>query len=205
MKDGWSYGARLSATAMTEAWQYPNTAYPFPVGDPLDHGDIRYHRAGASWNDLYFTMTGGEVVIDVAATPQGNYNGYRRLHALNVCSGRPAWIADLRAYTNVIASTHSWALGPPTVTDGIVYVGTNQSKLLAIADPSVWPASGSICTWTTLSNADCTTAGFSLVPDPMVLKVLDLTGWMTRTEPVIANDHLYVATEAGRLYKIGPE
>jgi outer membrane protein assembly factor BamB len=204
MKDGWSYSGSLSATGMSFSWQYPNTGYPFTVGDPLDHGDIRYHRAGAAWNDLYFTMTGGEVVVDVAATPQANYDGYRRLHALNVCNGRPAWIADLRGYTNPISSNHSWALGPPTVSKGIVFVGTNRAKLLAIADPSVWPALGSICTWTTLDNADCVAAGFSLVPNPMVLKELDLNGNMTRTEPVIANNHLYMSTDNGRLYKIGP-
>ncbi len=204
MKDGWSYAGSLSTIPMSLSWQYPNTGYPFTVGDPLDHGDIRYHRAGAAWNDLYFTMTGGEVVVDVAATPQANYDGYRRLHALDVCTGRPAWIADLRDYTNPIASNHSWGLGPPTVTDGIVFVGTNQAKLVAIADPSVWPALGSICTWATLDNADCAAAGFSLVPKAMVLETLDLDGNLTRTEPVIANDHLYVSTENGRLYKIGP-
>ncbi|HZD53301.1 MAG TPA: PQQ-binding-like beta-propeller repeat protein [Woeseiaceae bacterium] len=209
MKDGWSYAGSLSATAMSLFWQYPNTGYPFTFGDPLDHGDIRYHRAGAAWRDLYFTMTGGEVVVDVAATPRGNYDGYRRLHALNVCSGRPAWIADLRSYTNPIPTDpdqarHYWGLGPPTVSGGIVFVGTNRSKLLAIADPSIWPALGSVCTWATLDNADCASAGFTLVPNPMVLAELDLNGSLTRTEPVIANGHLYVATNNGRLYEIGP-
>ena len=205
MKDGWSYAGSLSATAMSLRWQYPNTGYPFTVGDPLDHGDIRYHRAGAAWNDLYFTMTAGEAVVDIAATPLANFDGYRYLHALNVCSGQAAWIADLRGYTNPISNAHSWALGPPTVTKGIVFVGTNQAKLLAIADPSVWPALGSTCTMTTkMDDADCVPAGFSLVPDPMILRVMDLNGVMLRNEPVIANDHLYISTENGRLYKIGP-
>jgi outer membrane protein assembly factor BamB len=204
MKDGWTYAGKLGSSAMSLYWQYPNTGYPFSVGDPLDHGDIRYHRAGAGWKKLYITMTGGEVVVDVASTPQANFDGYRRLHALNVCTGRPAWIADLRPYTNPINSTHSWGLGPPTVSKGIIFVGTNQSKLVALADPSVWPALGSSCAWSTLSNADCATAGFMVVPNPMVLKVLDLNGSLTRTEPVIANNHLYVATNSGRLYMIGP-
>ena len=149
-------------------------------------------------------MTGGEVVVDVGVTPQANLDGYRRLHALNVCTGRPAWIADLRDYTNAISSIHSWALGPPTVTDGIVLVGTNQTKLLAIADPSVWPALGSTCTWATLDNADCAAAGFSLLPNPMILREMDLDAVMLRNEPVIANDHLHISTESSRLYKIGP-
>ena len=29
------------ATGMSFYWQYPNTGYPFTVGDLLDHGDIR--------------------------------------------------------------------------------------------------------------------------------------------------------------------
>jgi outer membrane protein assembly factor BamB len=204
MKDGWTYAGALSSTAMTFYWQYPDTAYPFSVGDALDHGDIRYHRSGAGWKNLYITMTGGEVVVDVASTPQANFDGYRRLHAINVCTRRAAWIADLRPYTNPISDHHSWGLGPPTVTRGIVFVGTNRSKLVALADPSVWPALGSSCTWSSLSNADCATAGFTVVPNPMVLSVLDLNGNLVRTEPVIANNHLYVATENGRLYKIGP-
>jgi hypothetical protein len=48
MKDGWTYAGNLGPP-LTFRWNYPKVIYPFPTKDPLSHGDIRYHRAGAAW------------------------------------------------------------------------------------------------------------------------------------------------------------
>jgi hypothetical protein len=205
MKDGWSYAGNLSPT-LTFRWQYPNTSYPFPTKDPLNHGDIRYHRAGAAWNDTYFTMSGGQQLLD-NSDPFHTFQGYRKLHAFNVCageSGRVRWIAHLDAFTSAVTSTHSWALGPPTVTDGIIYVGTNQGILLAIADPSIWPSQGGQCTLPMLSTADCAAAGYQVVPNPTVLKALNLGGQILRGEPALAKGTVYVANSSGGLFRIAP-
>lgn len=203
MKDGFSYGGNLGA-ALTFRWQYPSVSYPFPNKDPLKHGDIRYHRAGAGWNDTYITMTGGPQILD-QSDPVLTFQGYRRLHGINVCSGGVRWMAMLDAFTDPVSSTHDWALGPPTVTDGIVYVGTNRGFLLAIADPSIWPSQGAQCTLPTLATADCVAAGYQLVPNPTVLKSLDLGGVILRGEPALANGTIYVANSSGRLFRIAVE
>ncbi len=206
-KDGWSYAGNLGPP-LSFRWQFPNVAFPFPTNDPNDHGDIRYHRAGAAWNDLYIGMVGGEDIVD-RDTPGEIFAGYRRLHALNTCAGtggRVAWIAELQAFTNEVTDTHGWGLGPPTVTDGIVYVGTNAGWLVAVADPSVWPANGSRCTWSHLDGVACLDAGFQMVPKAAVLKSMNLgAGVITRNEPVIANGSLYVATSGGKLFRIAPK
>jgi hypothetical protein len=141
---------------------------------------------------------------------------------LNACAGpggRVRWIADLVPYTTDPPTAppnetpeqrfrrlqHYWGLGPPTVTRGIIYVGTNAGLVLAIADPSVWPAQGSWCSWSGISNADCIASGLQLVPKPTVLKVIDLrAGSLQRTEPVLAGGRLFVATESGHLFMLQP-
>jgi outer membrane protein assembly factor BamB len=203
MKDGFTYAGNLGPP-LGFRWQYPSVAYPFPEKDPLDHGDIRYHRAGAAWNDTYITMTGGPQILD-QSDPVLTFQGYRRLHGFNVCNGGVRWIAMLNAFTNQVFSTHDWALGPPTVTDGIVYVGTNQGYLVALADPSIWPSQGALCTLPTLATADCAAAGYQLVPNPTVLKALQLGGVIVRGEPALANGMIYVANSSGRLFRIAPE
>jgi outer membrane protein assembly factor BamB len=206
MKDGWSYAGNLGPP-LAFRWQYPNVAYPFPTVDPLSHGDIRYHRAGAAWNDVYFSMSGGAQLLD-STDPFHTFQGYRQLHAFNVCagqSGRVRWVAHLDAFTAAVTNTHAWGLGPPTVTNGIVYVGTNQGWLLAIADPSVWPAQAARCTLPTFSTADCEAAGYQVVANPTVLKSLQLGGQLVRGEPALANGMVYVANSAGQLFRIAPE
>ena len=217
MKDGWSYAGRVGPP-LTFTWQFPNTAYPFPVGsttdetlgngDLADHGDIRYHRAGAGWGSTYITMSGGEDIVD-RETVGETFAGYNKLHALNVCGGtggRVRWIADLAPYTSPITSRHSWGVGPPTVADGIVYVGTNRGFLVAIADPSVWPDQGARCTWSALDGVGCLDMGFQMVPQPTILRAIDLgAGHTKRTEPVIANNSIYVATENGALIRLAPQ
>jgi outer membrane protein assembly factor BamB len=205
MKDGFSYAGNLGPP-LAFRWQYPNVAYPFPIHDPLSHSDIRYHRAGAAWNDVYFSMAGGPQILDTS-DPVSTFRGYRHLHAFDVCAGdggRVRWVALLENYTNEVSNTHDWGLGPPTVTDGIVYVGTNRGFLLAIADPSVWPSQGAQCTMPTLSTSDCIAGGYQLVPNPTVLKALDLGGQIVRGEPALANGSVYVATTPGPLFRIAP-
>jgi outer membrane protein assembly factor BamB len=206
MKDGFTYAGNLGPP-LAYRWQYPNVVYPFPANDPLTHGDIRYHRAGAAWNDLYFTMSGGPQILD-QSDPLSTFQGYRRLHAFNVCAGnggRVGWVAHLENFTTAVTSTHDWGLGPPTVTGGIVYVGTNRGFLLAIADPSVWPSQGAQCTLPTLPTSMCIGAGYQLVPNPTVLKSLNLGGEIVRGEPALANGNVYVANTTGRLFRIAPE
>jgi outer membrane protein assembly factor BamB len=203
MKDGFSYAGNLGPP-LSFRWQYPSVSYPFPLIDPLTHGDIRYHRAGAAWNDLYFSMSGGPQILD-QSDPLNTFQGYRHVHAFNVCAGNPAWVAILDNFTTPVSNTWSWALGPPTVTDGIVYVGTNRGFLLAIADPSVWPSQGARCTLPTLNNVDCIAAGWQLVPNPTVLKALNLGGQILRGEPALANGTVYVANSLGLLFRIVPE
>ena len=149
-------------------------------------------------------MSGGPQILD-QSDPLLTFQGYRRLHAFNVCTGGPQWVAHLDSFTDPVSSTHSWALGPPTVTDGIVYVGTNHGFLLAIADPSVWPSQGARCTMPTLNNVDCLVAGWQLVPNPTVLKALNLGGQIVRGEPALANGMVYVANSSGFLFRIAPE
>jgi hypothetical protein len=206
-KDGWAYGAN-AGPPLSFRWQFPKVAYPFPKTDTNDHGDIRYHRPGAGWKDTFIAMVGGEDTVD-RDTAGDTYDGYRRLHGLDVCAGpggRVRWIADLEAYTQSVSNMHDWGMGPPTVTHGIVFVGTNKGYLLAIADPSIWPAQGSRCTWSNLSLADCVSEGFQVVPRPTVLKALSLpSGEMLRNEPVLARGHVYAATSSGQLHLIAPK
>jgi outer membrane protein assembly factor BamB len=242
MKDGWSYAGSLGPP-LAFRWQFPDTAYPFPSGGPLVHGDIRYHRPGATWNDSFIAMMGGEDAV-TRDSRRDSYVGYRRLHALNVCAGpaeRVRWIAELQGapgpgellYTAPPPEQpmpvpgeppadfetrlkqwereimHYWALGPPTVTHGIVYVGTNNGYLLAIADPSIWPAQGSTCTRSDMvNNAVCAASGVRLVPKPTILKSINL-GWgpLTRAEPVLANGRIYVAAPGppGKLFILEPK
>ncbi len=206
MKDGFSYAGNLGPP-LSFRWQYPNVAYPFPIQDPLTHGDIRYHRAGAAWNDTYFSMSGGPQLLDTS-DPFRSFQGYRHLHAFDVCAGngnRVRWVALLENFTTAVTNTHDWGLGPPTVTDGIVYVGTNRGFLLAIADPSVWPPQGLHCALPTLNTVDCGPAGYPLVQNPTVLKALDLGGQIVRGEPALANGMVYVANSLGTLFRIAPE
>jgi outer membrane protein assembly factor BamB len=207
MKDGFAYAGNFSPL-LTFRWQYPNVAYPFPsMGDPLSHGDIRYHRAGAAWNDTYASMSGGQQLLD-PSDPIRSFHGYRLLHSYNVCAseaGRVRWIAHLENFTNAVSSTHDWGLGPPSVTNGIYYVGTNRGFLVALADPSVWPAQAAQCTLPTLSTADCAAAGYYNVPNPTVLKSIDLGGLVVRGEPALAHGSVYVANNQKQLFRIAPE
>lgn len=197
MKDGWSYAIDIgdgTPAAPSVRWQFPPTGFPFTPGDGTDHGDTRYLRPGAGWGSVYVTMTGGWNVV-------ANVNGgFRRLHALNACTNdfdRVRWISN-------VPNTSS-TLGPPTVTRGIFYVGTDQGHLIALADPSVSPPTSTICSNPDVSLAACVGAGFKVVPQPNVLANVTLPGsGAILTEPAIGRGRLYVASSAGTLFLLEP-
>ena len=92
-KDGWTYAAQSNSSGgglPQVLWQFPPTGIPFTSGN---HGDTRYIKPGAGWNDTYITMDGG---YELEAGQAGS--GFTRLHALDVCapSSQPVrWIADI--------------------------------------------------------------------------------------------------------------
>lgn len=208
MKDGWTYAVNAGTGAPGPAsvhWQFPATGFPFSTGDGTLHGDTRYLVPGAAWNEVFITMTGGENVI---ASVTG---GYTRLHALNVCAGqgdRVRWVVDVPGP----APGGPYRLGPPTVTHGIIFVGTSQGRLVAIADPSVWATGELRCSNPDVLVDDCVANGFHLIPKPIVLLNIDLDSSSSSgvyTEPVLAGGRVYVATgffgDPGTLYTLEPE
>jgi len=198
MKDGWTYAVRPGSGSPGPAavdWQFPPTGFPFTPGDGTVHGDTRFLRPGAAWGSVFITNTGG------LNTTTNLFSNYSRLHALNACAGqsdRIRWIKDVPH-----TGGGSYSLGPPTVTRGIVYVGTKQGWLVAIADPSLYPPAGYRCAHPDVTVANCVSSGFTLVPDPHVLAEVSLNGSI-QTEPVLANGHVYVATDSGWLYMLEP-
>ncbi len=198
MKDGYTHAVNADTGAV--AWSFPfvTGGLPFTYGD---HSDWGWTRPAASWKDVIFAITGGFPIVTSGPT---RYDGYNRLYALNACApynaadtGRVRWIADVPGleYT-----------GQPTVTRGIVYVGNNQGKLFAIADPDVAPAMGIRCSNPLppyIPIPACLASGFEAVPSPKILATVQLSGGI-RTEPVIARGRVYVATTAGRLHALEP-
>jgi len=197
MKDGWTHAVNAGDGTLglpSAQWVFPPATIPFTPGDGTTHGDIRYLRPGAAWGDVYITMTGGlNVTTNVTS-------GYRRLHALNACASsvdRIRWMID------VPGASGTYALGPPTVSRGMVFVGTSSGRLVVIADPSIWPGAGWRCSNPDVLNANCLASGFTFVPEPSVLANIQLDGQIL-TEPALANGRVYVATNAGKLYMLEP-
>jgi len=164
--------------------------------DGTSHNDTRYLRAGAAWDDVFIVQTGGyPVTTDV-------YDGFHHLYALNACASdteRVRWIKDIPH-----SSGFEYDLGPPTVTHGIIFVGTNEGHLVVIGDPSVTPATGWRCNHPTVPSASCVASGFSLVPDPAVLADINLNAGPILTEPAIVGDPVYVSTEGGKVVMLRP-
>jgi outer membrane protein assembly factor BamB len=194
MKDGWTHA--VNAVSGARRWTFPPAAIPFTIGDLTVHGDTRFMRAGAAWGDVFITLAGG------LTTTTNLSSNYKRLHALNSCSSdsdRIRWIIDVPG-----ASGGTYSLGAPTVTRGIVYIGTDQGRLVAIADPAIHPAAGWRCSNPDVTTANCVSSGFKLVPEPAVLANIALSGSMVYNEPVIAEGRLFVATGAGNVYMLKP-
>ena len=205
MKDGWTYAVNAAAAGGSASvrWQFPPVSIPFP-DDTYDHGDSRYLFPGAVWNDVFFTTTGGYGVLsDVNA-------GFNRIHALNLCAGSAdpvRWVAEVPG-----VSASGYALGPVSVTHGIVFVGTRGGRLVAFADPSVWPTAKSVCSNPDFDVADCTANGYTVKAAPELLLDIDLDSASSLGvlgEPVIADGRVYIATQSfgsgGTLYMLEPE
>jgi hypothetical protein len=165
------------------------------------HGDDDYRRPGAAWNDVFIVRTGGENLV--ADSVRASYS---KLHALNACAtaeqDRVRWIADIP--NNTAANGHV-SYSSPTVTGGIVFIGTNQNPddgkghLVVLADPSVAPASQQVCSNPDFDLASCNApyapvwslqplADFPM-PDGGSLASM-------RNEPVLAEGRVFVATSA---------
>lgn len=199
-KDGWTHAVNFDPDAGGNAvrrWSYPPASIPFTLGDGTVHGDTRYMRGGATWGDVYVAMNGG-----LNLTTGGVSGGYHRLHAFNTCAAGPdrlRWLLDVPG-----ASGATYSLGPPTVSRGIFFIGTDLGHLVVIADPSLYPAAGWRCSNPDVTTASCVSMGYSLVPEPAVLANVTLTGSMVYNEPAIARGKIYVSTGAGNVYMLAP-
>src|SRR5579864_1862179 len=201
-KDGWTWAVNAgngSAAPASIRWAFPPGPWVtggFRPGDGTVHGDTRYLRPGAAWDDVYITQTGGlNVTTNVS-------DGFRHLYALNACASdidRIRWIKDV---PNSLGN--EYLRGPPTVTHGIVYVGTDLGHLVVIADPSIWPATGWRCTDPDISSVNCVASGFTLVPDPAVIADVNLTAGSINTEPALTGDPVYVSTDGGKVFMLKP-
>lgn len=202
-KDGWTWALNAgngTPGAASVKWAFPTGPWVtsgFGMADGTVHGDQRYLRPGAAWDDVYITQTGGlNVATDVA-------DGFRHLYALNACAGeadRIRWIKDIPN------SNGGWySIGPPTVTHGIIYVGTDRGHLVVIGDPSITPASGWRCSNPDVPSGICVANGFTLVPDPAVLKDIDLGAGAITTEPALVGDPVFVSTEGGKVFTLKPD
>ena len=97
-------------------------------------------------------------------------------------------------------------MGPPSVTGGVVYVGTSLGHLVAMADPAVWPAGPSRCDDPRVSVADCEALGNKLVYRPAVLADVNLPGiGRILCEPALATGRVFVAGDGGQVYMLEPE
>jgi outer membrane protein assembly factor BamB len=241
-KDGWSYAVDAGngvPGAPHMRWQFPGTGF----GSAFlwaSHGDDDYTRPGAAWNDVFVVTTGGEARewsflkgrclgnVEVCGrdgssgssglrlSPGVVTDGYGKLQALNACATtertRVRWIADIPD-----SSASGLSLGSPTVTGGIVFIGTDQSQnpldhaghLVVLADPSIAPATGNLlCSNASVPPPLCTSFGYSLVPVPTVLKNIPMpdSGNIAglRDEPALAYGRVFVATDGGHVYMLAP-
>ena len=235
-KDGWSYAIGPSGP-QPQLPPEPHPQCPAPPPSPERaklafppttnggwftdcnqvHGDDDYRRPGAAWNDVFIVRTGGEnLVID------GVGANASKLHALNACAtaeqDRVRWITG--DISNNTAANGHISFSSPTVSGGIVFIGTNQNKtdnkghLVAFADPSVAPASQQVCSnppspcrlamGPTPPCGACSRPGH---PDAGRGSLASM-----RNEPVLAEGRVFVATtpsatspNAGHVYILARE
>ena len=176
-KDGWSYAIDAnrgpSCPLTGNSWQFPPTTNGCTFTDRTQqHGDDDYRRPGAAWNDVFIVRTGGEANTNISGCQCEDNNctagktacrGYSELHALNACAkseqDRVRWIAEI---PNTIGAGGHVSYSTPTVTGGIVFIGTNQDPidnkghLVVLADPSVVGASQQVCSNVDFPLAACT-------------------------------------------------
>jgi outer membrane protein assembly factor BamB len=217
-KDGWTYAVDAgngTPGLPSMRWQFPPTGFG-PTFTNYLHDNDNYYRPGAVWNDVLIITTGGEALVHDKAVA-----GYGRLHALNACAttekDRVHWIADVPSN-----SGGGYSLGAPTVTGGIVFIGTDRDPvdhkghLVVLGDPSVVAPTGSL----RCSNVDyppfnrflrdqpCERAGFKFVPIPTVLANVPMPDGGNiaglRNEPALANGAVFVGTLNGHVYMLAP-
>ncbi|HKB99004.1 MAG TPA: PQQ-binding-like beta-propeller repeat protein [Terriglobales bacterium] len=201
-KDGWAWSVE-TATGHVR-WGFPTGPWVtggFHTGDGTFHGDTDYKRPGAAWGDVYVASVGGlQTTTNLSA-------GYSRLHALNVCAPenrRIRWLKDVPA----TSGGFYYRLGPPTINNGIVFVGTSQGHLVVIGDPSLVPPVGYRCSNPAVPFAICQILGslgsvVRLVPDPAVLKDIDLPGsGGFFGEPALVGDRVFIAGVGGKVFML---
>jgi outer membrane protein assembly factor BamB len=209
-KDGWAYAVNASTVAVG----LPNLKWQFPPSGSLPftgyiHGNSDYKHPGAAWNDVFIVTAGGEGLT----AADGINDGYGKLQALNACevteANRVRWIVDIPNADLKGSGGPGYAIGTPTVTGGIVFIGTNQGHLVALADPSVWPASGSRCSNVRYATADdCLKNDYVLIPVPAILANVTLpdAGNISemRDEAALADGKVFVASNMGHVYMLAP-
>jgi outer membrane protein assembly factor BamB len=208
-KDGWTWALNTGDGTPGPAsvqWAFPPGPWStsgFNMGDGTTHGDTRYLRPGAAWDDVYIVQTGG-----LNVTPNVD-EGFKHLYALNACTSdanRVRWIADpAPALLPLPDDSGLWySLGPPSVTLGMVYVGTTFGHLVVIGDPTIVPPDGVRCVDPDIPTSICMINGFSLVPQPHVVNDIDLGSGAITTEPALANNQVYVSTQGGNVIMLAP-
>ena len=238
-KDGWSYAIDAnqpnrapSCPLSGHSWQFPSTTNgcPFKVNFQhpnanLQHGDDDYRRPGAAWNDVFIVRTGGEANTDITGCQcedgdcmhgRTACRGYSELHALNACAAseqdRVRWIGEIP--NNTSPDGHV-SYSSPTVTGGLVFIGTNQDPtdpnnaghLVVLADPSVVGASQQVCSNFDVSVSDCAAPYapvWSLQPLVSIAMPDGGSAASMRNEPVLAEGRVFVATSAGHVYILAP-
>lgn len=182
-------------------WSFPTIpSLPFQEDG---HGDTRFIRPGALDGDRLYITTGGFNLTEMPATNAfGNAPSGRirldRLYSLNVCSApadRIRWIF----------TSPSGNLGGVSTANGIIYVGSTTGHLYAIADPTVLPPAGSVCSYPNLpADPTCTAGGFTFVSNPALPKDISGLSGELRGIPAISNGQVIVATTSGHIYGFIP-
>jgi hypothetical protein len=248
-KDGWSYAIDAEQSGPAPAcplgghsWQFPPTTKGCQFSDTCiatktcqQHGDDDYRRPGAAWNDVFIVRTGGEANTDDSPCgcednlgtppncPHGiaACRGWYELHALNACAtsehDRVRWIANI---PNNIGGNPHISYSTPTVTGGIVFIGTyqdpsdNKGHLVVLADPTIVPASQQVCSNPDYSpNSPLCTGNYAPVwsLQPLASIAMPDGGSLAsmRNEPVLARGRVFVATNpnsafpnAGHVYML---
>jgi hypothetical protein len=163
---------------------------------------------------VFIVRTGGENLV-----ADGVSANYSRLHALNACATREQdrvrWMADI---PNITAADNHISYSSPTVTGGIVFIGTNKNPidgkghLVVLADPSVAPASEAVCSNPDLPLTDCGAPYapvWSLQPLADIPMPIGESLASMRNEPVLAEGRVFVATNTtppngGHVYILAP-
>jgi outer membrane protein assembly factor BamB len=194
-KDGWVYGIGTNGpdSLGRVRWQFPADHYPFYVGDGTRHvGSARtnYVMPQAVWHDESFVTSRGA--------------GHGSIEALDMCAADSVRVAWLMRVPN--ATTRGDGMSAPSVSGGIIYVGTNEGGIghvMAFADPRTLPPAGQVCLDPDVPPNECAARGSRAVAVPQVLAAVPVAGGI-RAEPVLAYGRVYVTTTNGYLYELSP-